>query len=96
VQGAAPFWRSNEARARRRGRYRTPALTEIDQVGIRPDASCALGPQAPAGMPVSAGAASTVAASLVDDACMAVAEALIESRLPGGAAAAPALVLSQK
>ncbi|KAK9826495.1 hypothetical protein WJX81_006338 [Elliptochloris bilobata] len=63
-------------------KYRTPLLTEIDQVGIRPDASCALGPQAPAGMPVSSGAASTVAASLADDACMAVAEALIESRLP--------------
>ena len=63
-------------------RYRTPLLTEIDQVGIHPDASCALGPQAPAGMPVSSGAASTVAASLIDDACMAVAEALIESKLP--------------
>lgn len=63
-------------------RYRTPLLTEIDQVGIRPDASCALGPQAPAGMPVSMGAASTITASLADDACMAVAEALIEAKLP--------------
>jgi len=61
-------------------------------VGIRPDASCALGPQAPAGMPVSPGAASTVAASLADDACMAVAEALIEARLPAADSAGATLM----
>jgi hypothetical protein len=60
-------------------------MTDIDRVGILPDASCALGgprqAQAAAGVPVDRRTAESMLAQLAADSCVLTAEALLESQL---------------
>jgi hypothetical protein len=60
-------------------------MTDIDKVGIQPEASCALGGpeegQVAAGVPVDRKTADTMLAALQADSCVLTAEALLESEL---------------
>lgn len=66
-------------------KYRTPAGTEIDQVGVIPDRACSAlvpgGPESVPGIPVGPGADRLVIDELQTDACVLTAESVLDARV---------------
>jgi hypothetical protein len=84
-------------------KYKTPAGTDIDRVGVTPDRSCAplplgpggggggsAGPASVPGIPVGPGADARVIEELETDSCVLTAEALLEARADAAAGRIPA------
>ena len=62
-------------------RYKTPLFRDIDTVGIKPDLSCRLGQDLPAGLPLDPEAALQLAQQIAQDSCVLAAEEQLEANI---------------